>query len=111
MKRAFLFTLALALVLSLPALSQDGEDAENAQLQKDVEELTEVVKRQGQEIKDLKAYVSTMKGEAVTLAAQLKKAEKEGFFYPAPHVPAKKALLGGLQRYASVAATGKAPAK
>ncbi len=109
MKRAIWILPVLALVLAVPALSQDGGDADNADLAGEVAKLKKLVAEQQKVLKETQSYLLTMKGEASLLAKALKKADKGGFTMPAPNNDAKSALLKGLQRYATVGATGKAP--
>ena len=51
-----------------------------------------------------------MKAEAATLSKHLKKAEADGFTFPAPNTDSRKGLLLGLQRFAHVAASAKGAA-
>jgi hypothetical protein len=101
MKRAVLPILGLALLLSIPAVSQ--EEAE-VPLPKQVEALTRKVEEQGAALKELQAYVDRQKAQAAKLRKSLATAEEEGFLLPAPNNEAKQALLGGLQDFAGVAA-------
>jgi len=106
MKRALFLLPVLALLLAVPAVSQDaGRD----DLAGDVEKLEKLVAAQQKTLQELQTYVGVLKGEAATLRKALAKAETDGFTLPAPNNSAKKALLQGLQRWAHVAATGKAP--
>ena len=103
MKRAILPALFLGLLLSVPAVPQDGGDGE---LKLEIQGLQEQLDKQGKALKELQTYVSNQKGQAAALVKALKKAEKKGFTYPAPHNDARKALLSGLQKFAAVAAGG-----
>jgi hypothetical protein len=104
MKRAVFPALALALLLSVPAISQEEVDlgAEVTALKKKVEE-------QDAALKLLQQYVDNQKRQAGRLGKSLSTAEKEGFLLPAPNNDAKEALLSGLKDFAQVAAGG-APA-
>ncbi len=102
MKRAILPALFLGLLLSVPAVPQDGGDGLNLEIQG----LQEQLDKQGKALEELQTYVSNQKGQAAALVKALKKAEKKGFTYPAPHNDARKALLSGLQKFAAVAAGG-----
>ena len=103
MKRWILPTLALALVLALPALSQD----EAMTLDQKVEELQKKVEAQDRALKELQTYVDRQKAQAARLGKNLATAEEGGFLEPAPNTDAKKALLSGLQEFAGVAAGGE----
>jgi hypothetical protein len=106
MKRAILPVLGLALLLSLPAVSQD----EGPTLDEKVEVLIKKVEEQDAALKELKAYVDNQKAQAKRLGKSLATAEKEGFTLPAPNNDAKESLLKGLQEFADVAA-GSEPRK
>jgi len=100
MTRAILPTLCLALLLCLPALSQD----EAPTLDQQVEALTKKVEEQDAALKELQAYVDHQKTQAKRLAKSLAAAEEGGFLMPVPANDAKKSLLSGLQDFAGVAA-------
>jgi hypothetical protein len=106
MKRAILPVLGLALLLSLPAVSQD----EGPTLDEKVEALTKKVEEQDLALKALQTYVENQKAQAKMLDKSLAKAEEEGFLLPAPNNDAKASLLKGLQEFAGVAA-GAEPKK
>ena len=99
MKRASWILFALALVLSVPAFSQGGADGKK--MKDRVEALEELTKKQAASIATLEGYVRALKAEGTALTAALKKAEKEGFLYPAPNIDAKKSLLSGLKSAAN----------
>jgi hypothetical protein len=99
MKRAILPVLGLALLLSLPAVSQD----EGPTLDEKVEALTKKVEEQDLALKALQTYVENQKAQAKRLDKSLAKAEEEGFLLPAPNNDAKTSLLKGLQEFAGVA--------
>jgi hypothetical protein len=103
MKRAILPVLGLALLLSLPAISQE----EGPTLDEKVEALTTKVEEQDAALKQLQAYVENHKKQAQRLDKSLAKAEEEGFLMPAPNNDAKASLLKGLQEFAGVAAGGE----
>lgn len=103
MKRAIWILLGLALVLSVPAFSQ-GDDGKK--MKERVEALEEMTKAQAASIAKLESYVKALRAEGASLAAALKKAEKEGFLYPAPNTDAKKALLSGLKGTAKTMTSG-----
>jgi hypothetical protein len=100
MKRVILPALGLALLLSIPAISQEGGNP----LEKEVEELKKKVEGQDAALKELQAYVDRQKAGARKLSKSLASAEEEGFLLPAPNNEAKKSLLSGLQEFAGVAA-------
>jgi septal ring factor EnvC (AmiA/AmiB activator) len=102
MKRAILPALGLALVLSLPAVSQEEGD-----LRKEVDALKQKVEEQDAALKDLKTYVDRQKTQAARLAKSLAASEEQGFLLPAPNNDSRKALLAGLQEFAGVAAGGE----
>ena len=108
MKRAILPALGLALLLSIPAVSQEGEgvtlDQEVAALKKKVEE-------QDAALKALQTYVDHQKAQAAKLGKSLAAAEEEGFLQPGTNMDARKSLLSGLQEYAGVAAGGEPKAE
>jgi septal ring factor EnvC (AmiA/AmiB activator) len=104
MKRSILPVLGLALILSIPAVSQE----EAAALDQQVAELTKKVAEQDKALKELRTYVDQQKAQAARLQKNLAAAEEGGFLEPAPNTDAKKALLSGLQDFADVAA-GAAP--
>ncbi len=105
MKRAIYPALLAALVLVVPALSQGkGEGDDLAQR---VSALEEKVDGQEKRITELSKHVEAVKKEAARLTKSLRKAEKDGFTYPAPNTAAKEELLKGLQRFAKVASGGK----
>jgi hypothetical protein len=106
MKRALIPALVLALVFVAPALPQ-GEPKDEKALQKDVLVLMETVEAQETRIAALEAYVAATKAEAATLSKHLKKAEADGFTFPAPNTDSRKGLLLGLQRFAHVASDAK----
>ncbi|HEX5139146.1 MAG TPA: hypothetical protein VFY93_19415 [Planctomycetota bacterium] len=106
MKRVILPVLGLALLLSLPALSQDEG---GPTLDEKVEALTKKVEEQDAALKQLQTYVDNQKAQAKRLGKSLASAEDQGFLLPAPNNEAKESLLKGLQEYAGVAAGG-APA-
>jgi len=97
MKRVILPVLGLALLLSLPAVSQEAGGPT----------LDEKVEEQDAALKALQAYVENQKAQAKRLDKSLAKAEKEGFLLPAPNNDAKTSLLKGLQEFAGVAAGGE----
>ncbi|MCK6460823.1 MAG: hypothetical protein L6Q95_13135 [Planctomycetes bacterium] len=103
MKRAILPVLGLALLLALPAVSQE----EGPTLDEKVEALTKKVEEQDAALKALQAYVENHKAQAKRLDKSLAKAEEEGFLLPAPNNDAKSSLLKGLQEFAGVAAGGE----
>lgn len=107
MKRAILPALGLALLLSIPAVSQDEE----VTLPQEVETLKKKVEEQDVAIKQLQAYVEQQKKQAVKLGKSLAAAEEGGFLMPVPANDAKKSLLSGLQEFAGVAAGGEAKAE
>lgn len=102
MKRAILPALGLALLLSLPAVSQDEENP----MEKEIEALKVKVEEQDAAIKKLQTYVDNQKKQGARLNKSLAAAESEGFLLPAPNNDAKKSLLSGLQEFAGVAAGG-----
>lgn len=108
MKRAILPALGLALLLSIPAISQEGEgvtlDQEVAALKKKVEE-------QDAALKALQTYVDHQKEQAAKLGKSLEAAEKEGFLEAGANMDSRKSLLSGLQEYAGVAAGGEPKAE
>lgn len=104
MKRVILPVLGLALLLSLPAVSQE---AGGPTLDEKVEALTKKVEEQDAALKELQAYVENQKAQAKRLDKSLAKAEEEGFLLPAPNNDAKASLLKGLQEFAGVAAGGE----
>jgi hypothetical protein len=106
MKRVILPVLGLALLLSLPALSQDGGPT----LDEKVEALTKKVEEQDAALKQLQAYVDNQKAQAKRLSKSLANAEQQGFLLAGTNNDAKVSLLKGLEDYAGVAAGG-APAK
>jgi len=106
MKRAFLWTLLLGLLLAVPAVPQDGDSRDRV-----IEALEKKLEEQDLRLKTLEAYVEAQKTAGERLAAKVRQADKKGFLYPAPHTEAKKALLTGLGRYANAVATGTAPAE
>ena len=108
MKRAILPALVLAFLIAIPAVSQDGGTED--ELAAKVEKLQEKVDQQELQLKRLETYAAATKAQAATLLKKLKFADEKGFIYPAPHTDARKALLYGLQDFASVA-SGGAPAK
>jgi peptidoglycan hydrolase CwlO-like protein len=99
--------LGLALLLSIPTLTMAQDESD---LQQQVDELSKTVEQQQAAIKEMQGYLDKNQTEAAALLKALEKAEKEGFYYPAPHVDAKKALVAGMKSYARVAA-GKKLAK
>lgn len=104
MKRAILMALGLALLLSIPTLTLADEKTD---LQQQVDELSKTVEEQQTAIKEMQGYLDRQKKEAAALVKAVDRAVKEGFYYPAPHVDAKKALVEGLKSYARVAADKK----
>jgi len=100
MKRAILPTLGLALLLSIPAISQD----ETPTVEQQVEALNKKVEEQDAALKQLQAYVDNQKAQAKRLSKDLTTAEEGGFLMPVPANDAKKSLLSGLQEFAVVAA-------
>jgi len=100
MKRAIVPALFLALLLSLPAVSQDDGDT----LQKDVDALKQKVEEQDAALKKLQDYVDAQKKQALSLAKSMDTAEREGFLLPAPNNDAKRAVLDGIRQFAKVAA-------
>ncbi len=104
MKRAILPALGLALLLSIPAVSQE----EGVTLDQEVATLKKKVELQDAALKALQTYVDQQKEQAKRLGKSLAAAEEGGFLEPAPNNDAKKALLSGLQDFAGVAA-GEAP--
>lgn len=100
MNRAILPALGLALLLSIPAVSQEEEMT----LDKQVETLTKKVEEQEVALKALQAYVDRQKEQAKRLGKSLATAEEEGFTLPAPNNDAKETLLSGLQEFAGVVA-------
>jgi len=107
MKRAILPALSLALLLSLPAVSQD----EGKTMEKEIEALKTKVEEQDAALKQLQTYVDNQKKQAARLAKSLAAAEEEGFLLPAPNNDAKKSLLSGLKAFAGVAAGSEPKAK
>ena len=107
MKRAILPALAIALILTVPALPQGGPGERD--MAKQVADLTEIVSQQQAQLQAIETYLQAAKKQAASLRQALDKAEKGGFILPAPNVEAKKTLLKGLQDYAKVAAAGVAP--
>jgi hypothetical protein len=107
MKRLILPALGLALLLSIPAASQE----EPMPLDKQVEALAKKVEEQDAALKELRAYVDRQKTQAARLGKSLAAAEEGGFLEPAPNNDAKKALLSGLQEFAGVAAGGEPTAE
>ena len=105
MKRAIVPSLFLALLLSVPASPQDPGSEEELQLR--VTALEEQVEKQQTTLKEMQTYLGNMRGEAATLAKKLRVSEKKGYLYPAPNNDSRRALLYGLQDWASVAAGGK----
>lgn len=105
MNRALFPAILLALALVAPALPQGEDEAKD--LAKDVLVLMETVEEQEARIVALEAYAAASKAEAATLAKYLRKAEQDGFTFPAPNTDARKGLLLGLQRYAHVASGAK----
>jgi septal ring factor EnvC (AmiA/AmiB activator) len=99
MKRAILPAICLALLLSLPAVSQE----EGPTLEQKVADLTKKVEEQGAALKELQAYVDHQKTQAKRLNKSLSNAEEQGFLLPAPNNEAKKSLLDGLHAFADVA--------
>jgi len=108
MKRAILPALGLALLLSIPAVSQEEE---GVTLEKEVAALKKKVEEQGAALKALQTYVDRQKEQAKQLGKSLAAAEEGGFLEPAPNNDAKKALLSGLQEFAGVAAGGEPKAE
>lgn len=106
MKRAILPVFGLALLLSIPAVSQD----QGPTLDEKVEALTLKVAEQDAALKKLQTYVDNQKAQAARLGKSLATAEEEGFTLPAPNNEAKESLLKGLQEYAAVA-SGADPKK
>ncbi len=106
MKRATWFLFGLALILAAPVFSQG--DADDKKMKERIEALEELVETQGKTIKTLDGYVRSVKAQGVALTAALKKAEKDGFLFPAPNTSAKKALLKGLQGMATTLSSGTA---
>ena len=105
MKRAIFPALCLALLLSVPAVPQDEGSEEELRLR--VAALEDQVDKQQATLAEMQTYLSQTKGEAATLAKKLKTSEKKGYLYPAPNNDSRRALLYGLQDWASVAAGGK----
>jgi uncharacterized coiled-coil protein SlyX len=105
MKRAIFPALCLALLLSVPAVPQDGGSDEELKLR--ITALEDQVEKQQATLAEMQTYLGKMKGEAATLAKKLKSSEKKGFLYPAPANDARRALLFGLQDWAAVASGGK----
>ena len=105
MKRAIFPALCLALLLSVPAIPQDGGSDEELELR--VTALEAQVEKQQTSLKEMQSYLGNLRGEAATLAKKLKASEKKGFLYPAPANDARRALLFGLQDWAAVASGGK----
>jgi hypothetical protein len=103
MKRAILPALGLFLLLSIPAVSQDGGE----DLRKEVDLLTKRVEEQDAALKQLQEYVDRHKAQAARLAKRLAAAEEGGFLTAGTNLDSKKDLLGGLQEFAAVAAGGK----
>lgn len=108
MKRAILPALGLALLLSIPAVSQEGE---GVTLDQEVIALKKKVEEQDAALKALQTYVDQQKEQAKRLGKSLAAAEEGGFLEPAPNNDAKKALLSGLQEFADVAAGGEPKAE
>ncbi|MHC4136767.1 MAG: hypothetical protein ACYTDU_03760 [Planctomycetota bacterium] len=105
MKRAVFPALCLALLLSVPAVPQDEGSEEELKLR--VTALEDQVEKQQATLAEMQTYLGNMKGEAAALAKKLKASEKKGYLYPAPNNDSRRALLYGLQDWASVAAGGK----
>lgn len=103
MKRAILPALGLALLLSIPAVSQE----EGVTLDQQVANLKKKVEEQDAALKALQTYVDHQKEQAKRLGKSLAAAEEEGFLLPAPNNDAKQTLLSGLQLFAGVAAGGE----
>jgi len=109
MKRVILPVLGLALLLSLPALSQDDG---GPTLDEKVEALTKKVEEQDAALKQLQTYVDNQKAQAKRLAKSLSTSEQQGFLLAGTNNDAKVSLLKGLEEYADVAAGGNpAPKK
>ena len=106
MKRALWMTLALALLLAVPAVSQD-KDTE-MELKVELDKLKKTVAQQGEAIKLMHGWMLAQQGQARTLAGKLKEAEKKGFLSAGSNIDAKKALLDGLKGVAKAAAGGAA---
>jgi len=105
MNRAIFPALCLALLLSVPAIPQDGKTGEELDLR--VTALEEQVEKQQTALKEMQTYLGQVRGEAATLARKLKASEKKGYLYPAPNNDSRRALLYGLQDWAAVASGGK----
>jgi len=103
MKRAIVPALFLALLLSLPAVSQDDERT----LREEVDALKQKVEEQDAALKKLQDFVDRQKKQAGRLAKSMDKAEEEGFLLPAPNNDAKRALLDGIREFAKVAGGGE----
>jgi uncharacterized coiled-coil protein SlyX len=106
MKRAIFPALCLALLLSVPAIPQDEGSEEELNLR--ITALEDQVAKQQTTLAEMQTYLGSLKGEAANLAKKLKFSEKKGYLYPAPANDARRAMLYGLQDYASVASGGKA---
>lgn len=103
MKRAIVPALFLALLLSIPAVSQD----DGRTLREEVDALTKKVEEQDAALKRLQEYVDRQMKQAGRLAKSMDAAEEKGFLLPAPNNDAKRALLKGIRDFAAVVGGGE----
>lgn len=118
MKRALPIALALALIVSVPALSQDDKP----DLEARVQVLEEVIVKQKELLqvieevtvkqrKLLESYQKTRDARGAELVRWLDVSEKKGFMFPGANADAKRALFSGLRAIAGPVKPSKAAKK